>query len=232
MSAQADEDLSELMTDELAEAPKPVARPLVRSAKQKAAAQRAAQKRELALAQTAAQQQAARLAQIVNLHIAGFSLTAIGAQIGATADEVDRMLSTDAARYVKTQPALRVYVRNFISEKYSGLLEAVWDEATDKKHPEKLENQDRALRILKEMARLHGAEAPTQAEVKVESAPENVEKMVAVLAAAQGAAYDATIFDTVPGEVVHGMTTQAHDATVVSGNRIGLPDESDEDFGA
>lgn len=176
--------------------------------------------------QTAAAQSAARLAQIVNLHIAGYSLSQIGAAIGATADEVDRLLQADAARYVRSQPALRVYVRNWVSERYTRLLEAVWDEATDKTHREKLENQDRALRILDRMTKLHGAEAPVQSEVKVEAAPEAVEKLVQALAAGQGLGYDTSIFDVVDAEVVH----DAHDEAVtaldaaseaVSGNQEG-----------
>lgn len=224
-----DDLVAEMFPDE--DPQKPGARPLVRSPKQQAASEKAEQARQLALAQTQAQQAAQRLAQIVNLHIAGYSLAQIGLAIGASESEVDRMLQMDAARYVKSQPALRVYVRNFISEKYTGLLEAVWDEATDKTHAEKLEHQDRALRILDRMARLHGAEAPTQAEVKVDAAPEAVEKMVAVLAQAQGLGYDSSIFDTVPGEVVHDAAVASHDATVVSGNAVGLPTEEDEEWG-
>lgn len=170
---------------------------------------------------------AVRLAQIVNLHIAGFSLAEIGESIGASADEVDRLLAADAQRYVRSQPALRVYVRNWISERYTGLLEAVWDEAVDKTHREKLENQDRALRILKEMSRLHGAEAPVQTEVKVEAAPEAVEKLVAALAASQGLGYDASIFDVVPGETVHEAHEQAVGELEVSGNAVGESDGDD-----
>src|SRR5690606_7006872 len=99
---------------------------------------------------------AARLAQIVNLHIAGMSLSQIGAAVGATADEVDRMLQRDAARYVRSQPALRVYVRNWISEKYMKMIEADWTAASDEHHREKLENQDRVDRFLRSMAKLHG----------------------------------------------------------------------------
>ena len=178
------------------------AAPLVRSPKQQRAVEKQREKQTLAAAERA---RAVRLAQIINLHIAGMSLADIGAQIGASADEVDRMIQSDAARYVRNQPSLRVYVRNYISGKYDELLKAVWDEATDKTHKEKLEHQDRALRILDRMAKLHGAEAPAQTEVKVESAPEQVERLVNVLAAAQGLGYDPTIFDVVDGEVVDEM---------------------------
>lgn len=186
--------------------------------------------------QTQAAQSAVRLAQIVNLHIAGYSLGQIGASIGATADEVDRLLAADAQRYVRSQPALRVYVRNWVSERYTKLLEAVWDEATDKTHREKLENQDRALRILDRMTRLHGAEAPVQTEVKIDAAPEAVERLVNALAAGQGLGYDTSIFDSVndivDAEVVHDAVEQSHAALeaaseAVSGNAVAESDGED-----
>ena len=165
---------------------------------------------------------AARLAQVVNLHIAGFSLSQIGDAIGASADEVDRMLASDAARYVRSQPALRTYVRNWISERYTKMLDADWEQATDKGHPHKLEHQDRVLRILDSMRKLHGADAPVQTEVKVEAAPEAVEKLVNHLAASQGLGYDDGIFDIVDadlvGEVVHEAAEAGPAATEVSGN--------------
>lgn len=173
---------------------------------------------------------AARLAQIVNLHIAGFSLSQIGDAIGATAEEVDRMLAMDASRYVRSQPALRVYVRNWISERYTKMLDAVWEEATDKTHRDKLENQDRALRILDRMERLHGASAPVQTEIKVEAAPEAVEKLVNLLASGQGLGYDVSVFDIVDAEVVHEAVEQAHTATEVSGNAVAEPQEGDVDL--
>lgn len=225
-----DADIADLLPDELA-APKDGAkdggkgnaRPLVRTPQQEA---RAAAKAEA----DALRASAAQLAQIVNLHIAGYSLADIGASIGASASEVDRLLSNETARYVRNQPALRTYVRNYVSGKYTSLLEAVWDEATDRTHPAKLENQDRALRILDKMARLHGAEAPTQSEVKVDAAPEAVERLVQSLAAGQGLAYDTDIFDrvaqTVPGTVVHQAVEQSARALEVSGNRV---EESDGD---
>lgn len=196
---------------------------LARTPRQQAAAARARARQEL---EAAEKSRAIRLAQIVNLVIAGMSLAEIGAQIGATADEVDRMLQADAQRYVRNQPSLRVYVRNYIQGKYSALLDAVWDEATDRNHKEKLENQDRALRILKEMARLNGAEAPVQTEVKVESAPEAVEKLVEALAAAQGIGYDVSIFDVVDGEVVDEAVSASHQATEAAS--VAVEEGSDE----
>lgn len=202
---------------------KPGAVPMKRTPKQIAAAEKAAAKQAL-------DAQAAQLAQIVNLHIAGFSLEQIGAQIGATAEEIDRRLNNEASRYVRNQPALRTYVRNFISGKYSHLLEAVWDEATDKKHPMKLENQDRALRILKEMSNLHGAAAPVQTEMKIEAAPEAVERLVQALSTGQGLGYDTDIFD-IPEEDIHEAVVQSDEATEVSGNLADQPQEGEPDDG-
>ena len=206
-------------------------------AKRKAAKKALAQARELALpgsadaaaidsAKRGETLHAARLAQIVNLHIAGFSLAQIGAQIGASADEVDRMIQRDAARYVRSQPQLRVYVRNYISERYTKLLEANWDEATDRHSPKKLENQDRVIRVLDSMRKLHGADAPTQAEVKVEAAPEAVEALVKVLSAQQGLGYDESIFDVIDAEVVHEMVSESEDATLDAGEMVGESDEA------
>lgn len=219
-----DPDIDALLGPEPEPTPKKGARPLKRSAKvieaQAKAALVAEEQAQAKAAQTAAQASAARLAQIVNLHISGMSLEAIGATIGATAAEVDRMLSTDAQRYIRSQPALRTYVRNYISKKYTELLDSTWDRATDKHDAKQLEYQDRSLRVLKEMAKLHGAEAPTQAEVKVEAAPEQVEAVVQRLAAQQGLGYDTSIFDTVPGTVVHQAAGEAAAALEVSGNAV------------
>lgn len=179
--------------------------PAKRSASTSAAQKRAAKQ---ALERANAQ----RLAQIVNLHIAGMSLEQIGTQIGATAEEVDRLLSQDAQRYVRSQPALRQFVRNYVSGKYTKLLDAVWDDAvaptssaniTANGFDRKLASQDRAIKILERMARLHGAEAPTQHEVQMDAAPEAVERLVSALSAGQGLAYDDSIFDVVDAEVVH-----------------------------
>lgn len=185
------------------------------------------EKIDLAAAATQRQQHAAQLAQLVNLTIAGFTFEQIGASIGASADEVERMLTQDTARYVRTQPSLRIFVRNYISGKYNDLLTAVWDEATDKNHAEKLEHQDRALRILDRMAKLHGAEAPVQSEVKVDAAPEAVERMVAALAAKAGAGYDDTIFDVVDAEVIHEAQEAGRLEIERSGQAVGEPQEGD-----
>lgn len=206
--------------------------PLKRSEKQKRkAAEKAAERAkeiELAQAATAAQNQAARLAQIVNLVIAGHSLSSIAASIGATEAEVERMLTQETSAYVRNQPALRVFVRNYLSNKYSTLLDAVWDDATDKTSKVRFEAQDRSLRILKEMGRLHGADAPTQTEIKVEATPESVEKIVKALAAGEGLDYDDSIFDTVPGTVVHSAVDDTAAALDVSGNAVEESDGHDD----
>lgn len=229
------DDVADLLAEfesEPAPTKKGTAVPVVRSAKASAklAAREALGAEAVALdkKQTEAQAAAARLAQIINLHIAGYSLTAIGAQIGATADEVDRMIQSDSARYVRNQPALRTWVRNFISEKYMGMMEADWPAASDPNSREKLENQDRVLRILAGMERLHGAAAPTQTEVKVEAAPDAVEALVRQMSAQAGLGYNTDIFTTVPGEVVTDAHEQSATALEVSGNQVEQPDEGDE----
>lgn len=182
---------------------------------QKAAKTKAEKRqKEQALARVEAQ----RLAQIVNLYIAGYSFDAIGAATGHTAAEIDRMLAKDTARFVKNQPALRNFVKSWISERYTTLLDTSWPIATDERHPKMLEAQDRALKVLDRMAKLHGAEAPSQTEVKVETAPEAVEALVQRIAAQQGYGYDMTVFDetavfdtvaeVVDGEVVHEAAQQ------------------------
>ena len=188
---------------------------------QKAALARAKKK---AQADALAKAEAQRLAQIVNLMIGGYSLADIAAATGSTIAEIDALIQKDAARYVRSQPALRVYVRNWISQHYTQLLSAVWDEATDKSHPKKLESQDRAVRILERMERLHGAAAPVQAEVKIEAAPEAVEKMVEALAASHGLGYDVNVFDTVEdvvdAELVHEAVDQSHLALEKAGRAV------------
>lgn len=202
---------------------------------QKAAATRAARKAEQERLDKA---NAQRLAQIVNLHIAGFDLAEIGAQIGASADEVDRLLAADAARYVRSQPALRTYVRNWISARYAQMIEADWEEATDRSHPKKLENQDRVDRFLSQMAKLHGAPAPVQTEVTIEHAPEAIDRMVATLAAQRGLTYDDDIFDADVVEddgvvedegVAADLVAETAEALEVSGNRVEEPQEDDEE---
>jgi hypothetical protein len=171
--------------------------------------------------------QAARLAQMVNLHIAGYSLAEIGDAIGATPAEVDRMLAQDVSRYVRSQPALRVFVRNFISEKYLGLLESVYPQATDTGNANQLDFQDRALRILNQMAKLHGAEMPVQSEIKMDAAPEMVQTMVEALAAKQGQGYDASIFDVVDAEVIEDAHEQSQAALLDSSEMVGEGDDDD-----
>jgi hypothetical protein len=223
MSAQqVDSDMDDLLPDELR---KGAAVPLVRTPKQTKALEARAEKQTL---EAAAKANAARLAQIVNLHIAGFSLADIGASIGASADEVDRLLTQDAARYVRSQPALRTYVRNWISSKYMTMIETDWAQATDPKHGEHLEHQDRVMRMLDGMRRLHGADAPVQSEVKIDAAPEAVEKLVAALAATQGLGYDMDIFDA---DVVEDALAESDAALEVSGNAVSQPQEGDPEDG-
>jgi hypothetical protein len=184
-----------------------------------------------AQAEATARVEALRLAQIVNLHIAGYSLADIGESIGATAAEVDRMLTQDAARYVRSQPALRVFVRNWISEKYHGLLEASYDQATDKTSDKQLEFYDRTLRTLAQMQRLHGAEVPTQSEVKLDAAPEMVQSMVEALSKQQGQAYDPTIFDDiVDAEIISDSHDETQRALEESSERVADLQPDDEEF--
>jgi len=234
MSAQPVDDWDgELPDDLLPQTPIRGTRvPVKRTAKQQAAAEarrvKAAEDAALAAQHDAAKAKAAQLAQIVNLHIAGYSFADIGASIGASADEIERMLNTETARYVRTQPALRTYVRNFISGKYTELLDTFWDRATDANHPDNFDAADRATRLLDRMARLHGAEAPVQKEVKVENSPEAVQKIIDAMAQAQNMGYDASIFDVIDGEVIHEAVEESAAALEVSGND---PDFSDDGEG-
>lgn len=186
---------------------------------------------------------AVRLAQIVNLHIAGYSLSDIAQATGQTESDIDRMLQQDMQRYVRSQPALRTYVRNWVSSKYTELLDADWEQAVGKDAQgaprlvagtqlpvgPSLEHQDRVIRILDSMRKLHGADAPVQTEVKVEAAPEAVEKLVQALAHQQGLGYDVDIFDedVVDAEIVHEAVEQSHTALEVSGNAVEESDGSD-----
>lgn len=199
---------------------------VVKSPQQKAADTRRRQKAE---AEQLERANAQRLAQIVNLHIGGYSLADIALATKSSVAEIERLLAQDTARYVRTQPALRVYVRNYISEKYNKMLEANIEAATDKMNPQKLDNQDRAIRILKEMGRLHGAEAPTQTEVKVDAAPEMVERMVQALSRAEGLHYDVGVFDVVDAEVVHDSVEESEKALLDSAERVGEPQDGDEE---
>lgn len=208
---------------------KPGAQPLKRTAKSAEQAKKAAARREaqhLREAETAAAQQ---LAQIVNLTISGHSFAAIGEKIGKSGDEVEAMLVQKAGAYIRTQPALRAFARNWIGEKYTGLLDAVYTEATTAGHEQKLEHQDRAIKILKEMARLYGADAPTQSEVRVESTPEAVEKLVARLSQAQGVGYNTDIFDAEFEEVVDEAKEQTALALDSASHEVERPQEGDGD---
>lgn len=226
-----DDELEDLLPDDLQPVTKGRAVPVRRTKKQIADAHARAEKQALEAAENAS---AVQLAQIINLHIAGLSLADIGVRIGATADEVDRLLARDAQRYVRNQPALRVYVRNYVSEKYSTLLESVWEGAKDPNDKFQLEKQDRAVRILDRMTKLHGAEAPTQSEVTVDAAPETVERMVAALAAKAGQGYDMDVFDSDDDDIEDAVLVDpqaiheaASEALEVSGNRV---QDGDEEF--
>lgn len=152
--------------------------------------------------------EAQRLAQIVNLHIAGMSLAEIGAAIGMTADQVDQMIQKDAARYIRSQPQLRNYVRGWISREYEAMLRANRAAATDEGDARKLENQDRSIRLLDSLRKLHGADAPVQQEIRIEATPEAVEEMVVRLSRERGQAYDDTVFDVEVIEDVSGNEEQ------------------------
>lgn len=210
------------------------ATPLVRTTKIQKSAAAQKERDDLAAAADLRKAKAARLAQMINLHIAGYSFADIAEALGATVAEVENMVTADTATYIKSQPALRIYVRNWISEKYAKMIEADWDEASDANAPGKLENQDRVMRMLDKMERLHGAAAPSQTEIKVDAAPEAVEALVQALAGQQGMGYDVDVFDTVPGTLVHDMADEATKALTVSGNQIeeGEPDGyvADEDL--
>ena len=194
---------------------------------QKAAATRAKNKAERDAINRA---ESKKLAQIVNLHLAGYSLSDIGDAIGSTSEEVEAMLTKDTAKYVRTQPALRAYVRNFVSGKYTKLLEANWDEATDPNAPRQLEAQDRSIKILERMAKLHGAEMPVQSEVKLDAAPEAVDKLINALASGQGYGYDDSVFDVVDAEIVHDAVTESAQAEASSAAEIdGAAGDDDDD---
>lgn len=227
-----DYDDEDLLPDDLKPKPKGNAIPVVRSKRQQEAAIKRAEAQaaadDLRAAQDAKKAAAAQLAQIVNLHIAGHSLADIGASIGATEEEVDRMLAQDTQRYVRSQPALRTYVRQFISGKYTELLNTVWDRATDDTHAENLDAQDRALRILDRMGRLHGAEAPLQKEVHIDAAPEAVEKLVNALAQGQGLGYDASVFDIVEAELVEEAVEESHRALEAASDAVEQDQDGDE----
>ena len=174
-----------------------------------------------------------RLAQIVNLHLSGVGLDEIGAAIGMSGEEVDSLLQTHASRYIRTQPALRTFVRNWVSSKYMDMMEANKD-AFDENSPKKLETQDRVLRILSDMRKLHGTDAPVQSEIKVDAAPEAVEKLVQSIAAKQGLGYDMNIFDNdddiVDAELVDAAQQQAHAALESASAAVEEPQDGDEEW--
>jgi hypothetical protein len=212
--------------------PKALARTPAQAA---AAAKRAEDQRkanDLAEAKKKADQKAQMLAQIVNLQIGGYSLEQIGAAIGATADEVDRMINEETARYVRNQPSLRRWVRDYVSGKYKEIIDTDWKIATDAKHPEHLDHQNVAIKALERLARLHGAEAPTQSEVKVEATPETIDAVVARLAASQGQGYDADVFDVevLDEQQVHESATQALAQIESSAHEVEQPQEGDDDY--
>lgn len=186
--------------------PKIKGQPLQRTAKQQAAIERAAEKRaeaeDLARQQSEADAVAATQAQLANLVIAGFSFEQIGASIGASPAEVERMLNESSARYVRTQSSLRIWTRNYLSGQYAKMLEVDMPIATDPNRADMLEHQDRAIRILSQLAKLHGAEAPSQSEVKVETAPEAIEKMVERLSRERGTGFDLEVFDLDDDDIV------------------------------
>lgn len=199
-----------------------------------------AQKRAATMARKKAEREALtraeaqRLAQIANLMIAGYSIPQIADSLGAEPEEVETWVRRDMERYVRTQPALRQFVRNYISDRYTKLLDSVWDKAVDANHVDQLASQDRAMRVLNQMAKLHGAEAPAQHEITLDAAPEAVEKMVTALAAGKGLAYDASVFDdeddVIDAEIVHEAAEQAGRALEESSDRVGEPQEGDEDL--
>lgn len=213
--------------------PKKKGAPIQRTPRQEAAVVKAAEQRDLAVQRTKAKEDAAQLAQVVNLVISGHTFEEIGAAIGASADDIERMVTTGSEKYVRTQPALRTWVRKWISEKYSVMIDADWEVAADKLHPDKLEHQDRVVKMLVQMERLHGAAAPTQSEVKIEHSHDAVESLVRKLAERQGQGYDVSIFDdeddTVDAEVIHDSADAALAALEQASKDVGAPQPDDEE---
>lgn len=183
------EDIDELVSEKPAKG-----EPVVRDERTKATIDAHA-------AQTADVVAAQRAAQVANLLIAGYSYEEIGASIGATAQEVEKMLTGDVARYIRTQPALRQWTRRWLSGKMTGLLEAVYDQAVDPTHRDQLAYHDRARATLKDLAKLHGAEAPTQVEVEMPNVTDAVQQVLDKVAASQGLAYDVDVFDLDPEDI-------------------------------
>lgn len=186
-----------------------------------------AQAEEVRLQEWEREKAALRLAQMANLHMAGMSLTEIGAALHATPDEVDRMLSQDAARYVRSQPQLRQWTRRYLSGKYTELLGVNWEDATNVESKVRFEAQDRALRTLDSLRKLHGADAPVQTEVKIEAAPEAIDAIVTALAAQEGLAYqDPTAFDVVDADVVYEAVQQTAVAEIEAAEQIDMEAEN------
>lgn len=153
-------------------------------------------------------EEAQRLAQIVNLQIAGYSLAQIAAGSGTTVAELERLLTKDTGTFVRTLPAMRAHARSRISGELHAMTEAVREmalnptkiveidgEAVEVANDRMLDAQDRMLRNVKELAKLYGAYAPTQTEVKIENAPEAVERLIQKIAEAEGLGYDSSVFD-------------------------------------
>lgn len=211
---------------------KPRAVPLVRTTKQVEVSEKAAEaarvKAEADAAELAVRQASMRTAQIANLLIGGHTFESIGAATGASAKEVEDMLNADSTRYIRSQPALRQWVRRWASGKYSELLGSVWDQAVNPNHREQLAYQDRARPLVERITKLHGAEAPTQAEVKIEQAPESVQRIVDAIAASQGMGYDVDIFDT--PDVVDGvLVDETHAAEIRSAEQADSDQPEDEE---
>lgn len=210
-------------------------KPIVRTAKQQKAVEKVEAENDLAVQRTKAKSDAAQLAQVVNLVIAGHTFEDIAESIGSSAAEVETMVTNGAGRYVRTQPALRVWVRNWINAKYTEMIDANWDVASDPNHPDKLDNQHAVIKMLTGMERLHGAAAPTQSEVKVEHSHDAVELLVRRLSEQQGQGYDVSIFDdddTVDAEVIsdtdiHASADNALAALEAASRNVGLDQDDD-----
>lgn len=198
--------------------------PMKRTKKQKAAAEKAAERKAAQDLRESDKAAAQQLAQIVNLNIAGHSFAAIGAEIGMSGDEVEALVQRGAAQFVRTTPALRTFVRNFVSEKMTGLLDATYLQAIDTSRADQLDYVASVQKTLRDLSRLHGADAPTQSEVKVEASPEAVEQLVMSLAKNRGLAYDDDVFDA---EIVEDLVDDSQRELEVSRNAVEESDGED-----
>lgn len=168
-----------------------------------------------------------RVAQMANLHMAGMSLEEIGNALGATVEEVEQMLNSDMNRVIRNQPQLRQWARKWLSGKYTQLLDVNWKDATDVESKVRFEAQDRALRTLDSLRKLHGADAPTQTEVVVDAAPEAIDAIVNALAKQEGLAYqDPTVFDVIDVEQVHEAAEQTAVAELEAAEIIDMEAEN------